>query len=274
MPEGGSWSGPAWFGILGYPLSHSRSPAMHRAGFREAGIEAGYQAWPVAPEDLRRVVAGLRLLPVTGFNVTIPHKETIIPLLDGLDEEARRLGAVNTVKRDPDGRLIGYNTDSTGFMESLGEEVSGRTVLVLGAGGAARAVVGGLVAAGARVVVAAREGEKSLRLTEELGGETLPWEERESFLADCHLLVNATPVGQMPRAAETPIDLATMGSGGTVADLVYNPLETRLLREARQRALRTVDGLGMLVAQGAHAWRIWLDRDGPRAAFRSAVEVV
>ncbi len=248
------------FGILGRPVAHSLSPVMHNAAFRHLGINAAYVAFPVT--DLAQAVSGLRGLGIGGVSVTIPFKEEIIPLLDELDPQAARIGAVNTVV-NRDGRLTGYNTDWLGAMTALTAKVSlkGRHVLILGAGGASRAIAYGIIQAGGRVSLTDVDQARAAALVKDLGGEAIPL----NAVGDCPatILVNATPVGMTPDVDGIPIDPDLLGRFEVVMDIVYQPLQTRLLREAAGAGRATIDGLQMLIHQGAAQFELWTGQRGP-----------
>ena len=270
-------------GLIGYPLEHSLSPRLHQAALRATGLAGEYRLYPVAPvpqgtAGLVGLVARLRSGEIGGLNVTIPHKQSILPLLDELTPAAEQVGAVNTLYLN-DGRVTGDNTDVPGFWTDLknqagAAELNGgkaHTALVLGAGGAARAVVFALTQAGWQVTLAARRENQASDLLKSLNkiGKVLPLEPAAlATVNGIDLLVNATPLGMFPQVAACPwpeeLDLP---SGAAVYDLVYNPLETRLLERARSAGLRAFSGLGMLVEQAALAFQCWTDLDAPRPAL-------
>jgi shikimate dehydrogenase len=276
----------AVYGILGWPVDHSASPAMHNAAFAHLGIDAVYVPFPVAPQGLASAVAGLRALGVRGVNVTVPHKEAILPLLDDVDADARALGAVNTVVRDG-ARLVGTNTDGPGLVRSLeeaGVDVKGRRVTVLGAGGAARAAVVGLARAGAsRIVVAARRPDQAdaLRRAVQPTVCDTPIDacamdgDLAAGFAATDLLVQATSatLGDTPTAQSftSALPLDALPAKAAVVDLVYKPLETTLLHAARARGLQGVDGLGMLLHQGALGFERWTGHPAPVDVMRRAL---
>jgi len=262
------------YGLLGRPVAHSLSPAMHNAAFGELGINAVYVAFPVA--DLSQAVAGLRGLAIAGVSVTIPFKEEIISLLDEMDPIAARIGAVNTVVHR-EGRLIGHNTDWLGAVAALKGHavIRGEHFLVLGAGGAARAIVFGLLENGGRVSLIDLDGEKAEKLARDLGAQAIS----PADLADCPagILINSTPVGMAPDEAGIPLAPHLLGRFKLIMDIVYRPLETRLLGEAKSRGCRTIDGLQMLIHQGAAQFELWTGRPAPfeamsQAAYRSLGE--
>jgi shikimate dehydrogenase len=255
------------FGILGRPVAHSLSPVMHNAAFRHLGINAVYVAFPVT--DLASAVSGLRGLAIGGASVTIPFKEEIIPLIDELDPRAAEIGAVNTLV-NRDGRLIGSNTDWLGAVTALTAKTSlqGRHVLILGAGGASRAIAYGVIQAGGRVSLTDVDQARATALVKDLGGEAIPLH----TVGDCPatILVNATPVGMTPDVDGIPIDPDLLGRFEVVMDIVYQPLETRLLREAKTRGAAAIDGLQMLIHQGAAQFELWTGREAPAAVMARA----
>ncbi len=266
--------------IFGYPLEHSISPRFQQAAFDHCSLDVTYQAWPVAPGDLEREVVRLREDDYLGANVTVPHKERVAAYMDALDPLAERIGAVNTIVKD--GRkLVGHNTDAHGFIEALrkegGFEPRGRRVLVLGAGGAARAAVFALADAGATsLVIANRTLARAESLARELAREigaadpevnALPMEKPALSLACEHadLIVNTTSIGMLhgPAEGETPLSADVIRPRTVVYDLVYNPPETPLLAQASAAGARTLGGLHMLVYQGAAAFELWTGVPAP-----------
>jgi shikimate dehydrogenase len=255
------------FGILGRPVAHSLSPAMHNAAFRELGLNAVYVAFPVA--DLAQAVAGLRGLAIGGASVTIPFKEEIIPLLDEIDPQAARIGAVNTVV-NRDGRLTGYNTDWQGALAALSAEtaIAGTRFLILGAGGAARAIAFGILEQGGQAAVSDLDRDKALALSRQLWVEVAAPDYLAEYPAE--VLINATPVGMEPHTDDIPLDPEILSRYRVVMDIVYKPLETRLVREARLRGCRVIDGLQMLIHQGAAQFELWTGRPAPREVMARA----
>jgi shikimate dehydrogenase len=259
------------YGILGRPVTHSLSPAMHNAAFRERGLNAVYVAFPVT--DLAFAVAGLRGLAIAGASVTIPFKEEIMPLLDEIDPAAARMGAVNTVV-NRSGRLAGYNTDWLGALTALKAQtaISGRHFLILGAGGAARAIAFGLREAGGEITLTDVDAPRAAALARELGGQSLaPGKE-----GDCPatILINATPVGMAPQVDDIPISPDLLERFSLVMDIVYRPLQTRLLKEAAARGAATIDGLKMLLHQATAQFELWTGQAAPletmsRAAYKA-----
>jgi shikimate dehydrogenase len=297
-------------GLVGYPLHHSLSPHLHHAALRALTIPGEYKLFPVLPfpkgsQEMSRLLSMLRDGELLGLNVTIPHKQTLMPLLDGLTSEASEIGAVNTIFCQ-DERLIGDNTDAPGFWvdinkilqvsNSIPQEDSSsitRRALVLGAGGSARAVVYTLVQHGWEVVVAARRLEQAqelaahfqrLPINDPKAGGSNQWSaikgqpvvgsihfEKSPILelvSQVNLIVNATPIGMWPEVEKSPWpEDIPLPSGAMVYDLVYNPAETMLVRQARNEGLMAKNGLGMLVEQAALAFERWLGQTAPRQAM-------
>ena len=273
-------------GIIGWPVAHSLSPLMQNAACVALGLDYVYVPFPVAPENLRSAVDGLRVLGVAGFNVTIPHKEAIVGLLDGLTDEARLIGAVNTVKREGD-RLIGHNTDAAGLIASLqGDlelDIEGSRVLLLGAGGAARAAIVGLCRAGAAsVIVANRTPGKAERFVADFrsvfSGANLALSPLDILKGDqrlkgVDLLINTTAVG-LDGTMFDGVDLAPMAPCACVYDMVYTPALTPLLAKARRNSLRFANGVGMLAAQGESAFSFWTGCEPPNGLMKSRLLAV
>lgn len=274
--------------LLGHPVEHSLSPRIHNAAFCAQGINAVYLATPVPSSALRQAVEGLRALHALGANVTLPHKETILSHLDTVTERADAIGAVNTIVRieREEGRdaLQGDNTDVEGFLEPLEKleaRFEGRPMLVFGAGGAARAVVYGLLDryAPEQLTIVARRPEQA----EALASDLSPHDSRDALrvttfddarpaVRSSHLLVNATPLGMQPEPESTPWSQTDdLGPDHFVYDLVYEPEETRLLREASAEGATTIGGLKMLVGQAAAAYRYWTGHEMPREVVYEAL---
>ena len=263
-------------GIIGYPIGHSISPLFQQAALDHAGIDASYLAWEVKPEEVGEFVAGLRAPGVLGINVTVPHKEAVIPHLDEVDQWATTAGAVNTIV-NREGRLTGYNTDGLGFLRALleahGFSPRGRRALVLGAGGAARGVVLALVREGvSHLTVANRTLSRAERLIQiaQDGGVTslaipLAGSALDGMAASADLIVNCTTLGMThgPDEQGTPLDLKQIPPTALVNDLVYNPLETPLLRAASQAGAQVLGGIHMLVYQGAASFELWTGQPAP-----------
>lgn len=258
--------------VIGSPVRHSLSPTLHNAGFEALGLDWRFVAFEVAEGGAPEALAGMRALGIDGLSVTMPHKQAAARTVDVLTPAALALDAVNCVARSADGRLEGSNTDGGGFVASLrasGVEPRGLAVVVLGAGGAARAVVVALAAAGAASVTVVNRSPGPAAVAAALAGRAgrvgAPVD-----LAGADLVVNATSVGM--GADALPLDPALLHAGQVVADLVYHPLDTALLQAARRRGCTTVDGLGMLVHQAALAFERWTGHPAPVAAMRAAAE--
>ncbi len=256
------------FGLLGNPVSHSLSPKMHRAAFEAMGIEAEYVAFGVV--NLEQAVMGIKGLGIRGASVTIPFKEMIISLLDEVDHVASLIGAVNTLVNDR-GVLTGANTDWLGLKRALESRTSilGKRFAILGAGGAARAAVYAIMAGGGEPVLLNRTPQRAMRAAKDLGCEWAPLESLGELNA--HVLVNTTPVGMSPRSDECPIEPEVLSQFHLVVDMVYNPLRTKLLEEAEVRGVGTMNGVEMLVQQGAEQIRLWIGMDPPVQIMRKAV---
>jgi shikimate dehydrogenase len=250
--------------VIGWPVEHSRSPLIHRYWLKQYGLDGAYEKEAVKPEDLPAFLSGLAARGYAGANVTLPHKEAALRLATVADEAARTIGAANTLWLDEAGRLNASNTDAYGFMTNLNAVAPDwnegrRPVMVLGAGGAGRAVLHGLLAEGAsRILLANRTPGRAQELADAFGPAVtvVDWRERDRALLGCGLLVNATSLGMTGKEA-LDLDLALLPSDAAVADLVYSPLETRLLAAARGRDNRAVDGLGMLLHQAVPGFERW-----------------
>ena len=256
------------YGVVGWPTGHSLSPAMHNAAFAAAGINGVYLAFAV--RDIAGCMAGIRALGIRGLSVTIPHKSAVIPHLDDLDERAKEIGAVNTVV-NRDGRLIGYNTDAAGALKALEERISlaGRRCVILGAGGAARAIAFALRDKVAAITVANRSPDRGRALAQSLGCSFISLDELKGVQAD--LLIQTTPVGMAPGDRACPISEQILKEGMAVMDIIYNPLETKLLAMARSRGCVTIAGLSMFIHQGAEQFRLWTGGEPPTQAMMRAV---
>ena len=250
--------------VIGWPVEHSRSPLIHRYWLKQYGIDGAYEKEAVQPKDLARFLGSLAAHGYAGANVTLPHKEAALRLSAVADEAARAIGAANTLWLDQAGRLSAGNTDAYGFMTNLAAEVPDwnrgrRPVMVLGAGGAARAILHGLLNEGAqRILLANRTRNRAEGLAQAFGPSVhvVDWEDRHRSLAGCGLLVNATSLG-MTGKETLDIDLEALPADAVVADIVYSPLETKLLAAARARGNRVVDGLGMLLHQAVPGFERW-----------------
>ncbi|AAB99086.1 TPA: shikimate dehydrogenase [Methanocaldococcus jannaschii] len=253
-------------GLIGHPVEHSFSPIMHNAAFKDKGLNYVYVAFDVLPENLKYVIDGAKALGIVGFNVTIPHKIEIMKYLDEIDKDAQLIGAVNTIKIE-DGKAIGYNTDGIGARMALEEEigrVKDKNIVIYGAGGAARAVAFEL-AKDNNIIIANRTVEKAEALAKEIAeklnkkfGEEVKFSGLDVDLDGVDIIINATPIGMYPNIDVEPIVKAEkLREDMVVMDLIYNPLETVLLKEAKKVNAKTINGLGMLIYQGAVAFKIW-----------------
>lgn len=254
-------------GIIGQPLEHTLSPVLHNWALQEAGVSGVYCRWELAPDRIKDMITAVRTLPVHGLSVTIPHKETVMPHLDGLTDYARQAGAVNTLFWQ-DGALWGDNTDVEGFLTPLRELPLAESALVLGAGGVARAALAGLKALGVpRIAITNRNAGRAARLAETFAVHQVPWDARVDHGAT--LLINATPLGMYgERRDESPWpDPVTRPHAWhgvqTAYDLVYNPLRTRFLLDARAAGARAVEGLGMFLGQAQCQFHRWTGRRFP-----------
>jgi shikimate dehydrogenase len=270
-------------GIIGWPVAHSLSPVMHNAAFAALGLDWAYVPFPVAPAKLADAVRGLAAAGLAGFNITIPHKVSILPLLDRISPDAELIGAVNTVSFS-DGVATGYNTDGIGLLAALRGKLSflpqGRSILVLGAGGAGRSAVVALAGAGAaRIDIANRSVDRGGELAGFLAGHfpgarfsavSLERVADHGYLADFDLIVNTTSVGMGGTSFEG-LNLAALRKGAVVYDMVYAPPVTPLLAAASAVGIPAANGLGMLVAQGEAAFRIWTGVDAPEGCMERAL---
>ena len=259
--------------VIGSPVKHSLSPALHNAAFAAAGVDWVYTAFEVAPGEAVRALDAMRALGLGGLSVTMPHKEAVADGVDALDPAAAALHSVNTVVRSPEGLLVGHSTDGAGFVASLVEAdvvVAGRSIVVLGAGAAARAVIDALARAGAASVTVVNRSIDRAEHAAALAGDAGRVGDAADVadVAGADIVVNATSVGMA--SDELPIDASLLRVGQVVADLVYHPLETALLRAAAAAGARTVDGLGMLVHQAAIQQQLWLGDLPDTAVMRAA----
>ena len=261
--------GPARiYGVLGNPIGHSLSPAMHNAAFEAKGVGARYVAFQSS--DLKGSIIGMRALGICGMSVTIPFKTAVMPHLDRLDPLAAEIGAVNTILND-DGRLTGYNTDGAGAMKALETVMDpmGKRCLLVGAGGAARGI--GFMARerGMTLLVANRSRERGRELAGFLESTFIPLEEIGEVEAD--VLIQTTPVGMFPNEKASPVPDSVLQKGMVVMDAIYNPLETKLLKTAKDSGCRIIGGLEMFIHQGGEQFRLWTGLKPPLNVMRNAV---
>lgn len=283
MVKGAISGGTKLCGVIGDPIEHTMSPAMHNAAFKKLGLNYLYVPFRVKSQDLGKAINGMRALNIRGLNVTIPHKVGVISFLDKLDPLVEKIGAVNTIVND-DGVLTGYNTDATGFLQTLveeGVEPRGRNVVILGAGGASRAISFILAERGANLVILNRlleldwAQELARKISESFRRKVEALELNEKNLAGvlerADIVVNATSVGMSPKTDETPLPAKLLRSDLVVFDIIYNPAKTRLLQEAEAARARILSGLDMLVWQGALAFEKWTGVKAPVKVMRAEV---
>ncbi len=273
--------------VFGYPVAENPTQVMMEAAYRHHDLAWRYLTIEVAPEDLPAAVMGMRAMNFRGGNLTIPHKVAVIPLLNRLSEAAQLMGAVNCIVREGE-ELVGENTDGKGFVESLKPvcDPTGKRIVLLGAGGAARAMSVELALSGAaEITIVNRSPERGKTLVELLNGPVreraavsakfVPWEGDYTVPEGTDVLINATSIGLYPDiSARVPLDLESLCAGMVVADVIPNPPETRLVRESREKGCRVLDGLGMLVNQGVIGFRLWTGVDPDPTVMRTALEEV
>jgi shikimate dehydrogenase len=257
------------YGVVGTPIVHSLSPVMHNAAFSATGLNSIYLAFDT--EDIAGCLKGVRAFCIRGLSVTIPFKAEVIPHLDELDPLAKRIGAVNTVVNN-NGRLVGYNTDALGAFRALEEKIAlpGKSCLIFGAGGAARAIGYMLKEKDVAVSITNRSRERGEALALSIGCPFIPLDKVEE--KDAGLLIQTTPVGMYPHIEQHPVPEHLLGVGKVVMDIIYNPLETRLLKIAKARGCKTISGLSMFVYQGAEQFRLWTGINPPVSAMSRAVK--
>lgn len=255
----------ALYGVIGDPIAHSMSPLMHNRAFDDNGIDAEYVKFHVKKEQLHDAMLGMKALGIQGVNVTVPHKEHVMPLLDGIDPLAEAIGAVNTIVNE-NGKLIGYNTDGLGFVEGLkkiaGDFLENKTMLIIGAGGAAKAIYYTLASLGVRKIdVTNRTPGRAEKMIEScpfaLHSTFLPLGDAENTLNQYDIIIQTTSIGMFPHIENSPLTIKELKQGSIVSDIIYNPLETTLLRQAKQKGALTQNGLDMFVYQGAHSFKKW-----------------
>lgn len=255
-------------GIIGHPVAHSLSPLMHNRAAGLIGLDCVYAAFDVPPQNLKEAITGMRGLGLKGLNVTVPHKEKVIPFLDRLDEEAALIGAVNTVTLK-NGRLVGSNTDGVGFIRSLtqkGFRPRGKSAAIIGAGGSARAIGVALCRAGvSKLVIINRSAPRGRRLARglsKLGDVSFAASDKSHAAEAADIIVQTTPCG-MKRSDALPASGLAFRKGQWVYDIIYSPIETRFLKKARLKGAKTLNGLGMLVYQGSESFKMWTGRRFP-----------
>ena len=268
--------------LLAYPAGHSISPTMHNAAFEHLGLPFHYQALEVAPENLSDAMDKLREPQVAGSNVTVPHKQAVIPYMDSLSDVAKQIGAVNTII-NTNGKLHGHNTDASGYLRSLQDihfSPEGKSVVMIGAGGAARAVLYALLEAKAsEVFIWNRTVEKATSLAEDFATlgkiSAVTTDNLKEAIRNCQLLVNTTSVGMVKEGLDpylSPIPDDYLPQEGLVSDIIYKPRQPRLLANAHKAGLATQHGLGMLIYQGAYSFKEWTAKEAPTDVMFESVE--
>jgi shikimate dehydrogenase len=269
------------YGVIGDPIEHSLSPIIHNAAFEALGLESVFLAFRVKPAEIGNAVNGMRALGIHGLNVTMPHKTTVIPHLDEVDKTARFLNAVNTI-HNKNGKLWGFNTDGVGALKALrenGVDPKGKKVLLLGAGGASRAIAYTIAHEADELVILnrtvkpAKDLARQLRqlLPKKISAEALSPESIEDNLMDSEVLINATSIGMKPNINETPVNPKWLRTNLAVMDIVYNPLETKLAKIAKEAGAKVVSGVEMLIYQGAASFEIWTGKSAPIEVMRKTV---
>lgn len=257
------------YGLVGYPVGHSLGPIMHNAAFSETGINAVYLAF--GTQDIQGCLNGMKAIGIKGLSVTIPHKTAVIPLLDEVDQLAEKIGAVNTVVNKND-RLIGYNTDAIGAYRALEEEIDpkGKRYIIIGAGGAARAIGFILKENGLDLSLANRSVERGKVLAHDLGCPFIPLSMLEETSPD--VLIHTTSVGMAPDSDQCVVSEQVLKQGMVVMDIVYNPLETKLLAMAKAKGCLTINGLGMFIHQGVEQFKLWTGLEAPKDIMLDAIK--
>lgn len=269
------------FALLGHPVEHSMSPTMWNPALRDLGLDYVYVAYDVHPDDLKEAIEGVRAFNIEGVNITIPHKENVMKYLDEIDPLAKKMGAVNTIKNE-DGYLKARNTDASGAKKALidaGCKIEGRNILILGAGGASRALCFTLANEANKITITDIVEEKALKLAKEVRnkldtniiGKKATKAILQDYIKDTDILVNATPIGMYPETENSPISTELLHSDLFVFDVVYNPLETRLMKAAAEKGCKTLGGLDMLVNQGILAFKWWTGKNPNKNLMKSQI---
>lgn len=256
------------YAVIGDPVSHSLSPLLHNSAFENIGYNGVYLAFNV--KDIFSAVAGIKSLGLKGVSVTIPHKQTVMEHLDEIDEKAENIGAVNTIK-NTDGKLIGYNSDCLGAINALKEKtgIQGKKVVIIGAGGVARAIGFGILSEGGNLTILNKFEDEGELLANDLNVNYFPITEFKNI--ECEILINATPLGMTPDIDSTPVNKETLEKDMVVMDVVYNPLKTRLLKEAQETGCMTVDGVSMFIYQAVFQFELWTGEKAPVNLMREVV---
>jgi shikimate dehydrogenase len=259
------------YGVVGFPLSHTLSPTMHNTAFKVIKVNAVYLAFQT--RDIEGCVKGMRALGIKGMSVTLPFKSEVLPYLDDVDEIAEKIGAVNTIA-NKNGQLIGYNTDALGALKALQDvvDLTEMKCLLIGAGGAARAIGFILKEQGVHLTIANRSPERGMELARSLQSTFVPLKDIGN--TDEDILIQTTPVGMYPHTDECPIPEHLLKKDVVVMDIIYNPIETKVLKLAKGHGCKTIDGLSMFIHQGAEQFRLWTGFDPPLKEMRGAVKEV
>lgn len=254
--------------VIGNPITHSMSPLIHNAIYEKEGIDAVMLAF--GNPSIEKLVGAIRTLPIHMAAVTMPHKQTLIPLLDSVSDDAREIGSVNTIL-NRDGKLSGFNTDLTGIAAALKNvAVEGKNVLIIGAGGVAQPIAYHLRKQGAKIFCNNRDNGQAVTLCKKFEGEVIDADKIKGMSFD--LIVNATPIGMPPNIEMSPVPKSIIRPGTVVFDVIYTPLETKLLRDAREQGARTISGLTMFVEQALEQERLWLGRDVADSGYTELVK--
>jgi shikimate dehydrogenase len=268
------------YGVIGNPVEHTLSPAMHNAAFEHLNLNCVFLAFEVKPTEVENALVGVRCLGISGLNVTMPHKHSVVPYLDDVDETAKVLSSVNTIC-NREGRLIGYSTDGIGALRALqenGVKLKGKRLLLLGGGGAAKAIAYALAPKVDGLVMLNRTPEKTKHLIQELSRRfnkkvtsgVLSTQAVKKHIRNVEILVNATPVGMFPNVRETLVPSGFLRDGLTVMDIVYHPIETQLAKDAKAEGARVISGVEMLIYQGAESLEIWTGCKAPIEVMKKA----
>lgn len=266
-------------GIIGHPIWHSLSPTMHNAVFEKLNLNCVYLAFDIEEKKLGTTIDAFKALNFLGLNVTIPHKISVIKFLDKISREAELIGAVNTIKFE-NGNVLGFNTDGIGCVKALEEagiRIKNKRILILGAGGAVRAIAFQCLLEGADVSISNRTKRNAIKLKQDIKRklkkeiDIIDFNLRKEDLEGIDVLINATSIGMHPKTNFTPLKASLLNPDIVVMDIVYNPIETKLLKDARKRGCKTVNGVGMLVHQGAESLRIWLGIKAPIDIMKKVV---
>jgi len=258
------------YAVIGDPVSHSLSPLIHNSAFTHINYNGVYLAFNV--KDIASAIAGVKSLGIKGVSVTIPHKQTVMKYLDEIDDNASKIGAVNTII-NKEGKLVGYNSDCLGAIRALKEktDIHGKKIIIIGAGGAARAIGFGILAEGGELTILNKYEDEARLLATDLGVVHYPITQFEKI--DCHILINATPLGMIPDIESTPVKKEELHEDMVVMDIVYNPLKTRLLKDAENTGCVIVDGVAMFIYQAVFQFELWTGQKAPVDVMKRIVLV-